>query len=276
MYSLMNRLIARFDASPAWIVFEEHAPHYCFFISGFPVCAVPYSCEHNVVLLLRSDLSYIPNAVCASVLERFGWGMKDKGIIHVVDDDSARRHSLSIMLEDAGYEVRLYFRAEDFVLGTAIDQVGCVVSDVRMPGMDGLQLLATLRAKGNNAPVVLMTGHADIALAVAATRAGAADFLEKPFETAELLTAIDAALAGTKASGLDKGHIARSARSRIEELTPREHEILESLVSGKSNKETAAELGLSPRTVEFHRAHILAKMGVRGLPQLVRLWIEAK
>lgn len=197
-----------------------------------------------------------------------------KGLIQVVDDEDVVRQSLEAMLGAAGYEVRVYARAEDFIEAVTPHQMGCVVSDVRMPGMDGLSLLRRLRAEGNGSPVVLMTGHGDIALAVAAMKAGAADFIEKPFETEEFLAAIHAAMTGAAVSNMGKAQSAQSARQRLAELTPREHEVLERLVAGRSNKQAAAELGLSSRTVEFHRAHILAKTGARGVPDLVRLWLE--
>ena len=200
--------------------------------------------------------------------------MRENGLIHLVDDEEAMRESLETMLSDAGYAVRSYSDGRDLVENAPGD--GCVVSDVRMPNMDGLQLLRRLRAQRNTLPVVLMSGYADIDLAVAAMHAGAADFLEKPFMAEDLLAAISEAMMTAELIDADKEQIADLARSRLAGIPPRENEILERLVSGKSNKETAAELGLSPRTVEFHRAHILAKTGVRGLPQLVRLWIAAK
>ena len=202
--------------------------------------------------------------------------MRKRGLIHVVDDEEAMRKSLETMLSDAGYEVRSYSDARDFVENASIRRAGCVVSDVRMPDMNGLQLLRWLRAQGNTLPVVFITGYADVALAVAAIKAGAADFLEKPFMAEDLLAAISAAMTATEVSTFDTEQIAHLARSQLACFTPRENQILEKLVSGKSNKETARELGLSPRTVEFHRAHILAKAGVRRLPQLVRLWVSAR
>ncbi len=200
--------------------------------------------------------------------------MADKAAIHIVEDDDAMRQSLEMILQDAGYEVHAYSRAEEFTASGAAGLAGCVISDVRMPGMNGLDLLRHLRAQGCAAPVVLITGHGDVRLAVAAMKAGATDFLEKPIESDGLLGAIEAALdSGTGSMGNEQ--VAQAARQRLDGLTPRELDVLGRLVAGSSNKEAAAELQLSPRTVEFHRAHIFAKTGAKGLPELVRLWMES-
>lgn len=199
--------------------------------------------------------------------------MPDERVVHVVEDDQAMRESLVELLEEAGYTARVYSAAEELlILGDTV-KTGCVVSDVRMPGMDGLALLRRLRAAGTVLPFIMITGHADVAMAVSAMKAGAVDFLEKPFEAQALLAAIEAALRlrpGETAA--EDGEI---ARRRLEMLTRREHEVLDHLVAGKSNKETAAKLAISPRTVEFHRAHIMEKTGAKGLPELVRLWLAA-
>jgi two-component system, LuxR family, response regulator FixJ len=194
-------------------------------------------------------------------------------IIHVVEDDQPMRESLVELLEEAGYTARAYPAAEDLLaLGTGIEP-GCLVSDVRMPGMDGLALLRHLQASGSGLPLILITGHGDIVMAVSAMKAGAVDFLEKPFEAHALLAAIERALRVRPGETLavDAG----TAHRLLEKLTDREHEVLDHLVSGKSNKETAAKLAISSRTVEFHRAHIMEKTGAKGLPELVRLWIAA-
>jgi two-component system response regulator FixJ len=200
--------------------------------------------------------------------------MPDKGLVFVVEDDDPMRESLATVLRDAGYGVRAYSNAEEFISATAANGTGCVVSDIRMPGMDGLALLRRLRDGQKMWPVVLITGHGDIALAVAAMKAGAADFLEKPFDAESLLAAVDSALTAERRTN-GKREAAEAARRRLEGLTPRECEVLERLVAGDSNKQVASQLSLSPRTVEFHRAHIMAKTGVKGLPELVRLFMEA-
>jgi FixJ family two-component response regulator len=198
--------------------------------------------------------------------------MASRELVHVVEDDDAMQESLVAVLEDAGYEVRVYANAEGFLAVGAAAPTGCVVSDVRMPGMDGLTLLRRLRAKRSALPLVLITGHGDVSLAVTAMKAGAVDFLEKPFEPENLLAAVEAALRA-QASEIGEREAVQAACRQLERLTPRELEVFECLVAGKSNKEAAATLGLSPRTVEFHRAHIMEKTGAEGLPGLVRLWM---
>lgn len=200
--------------------------------------------------------------------------MTNECVIHVVEDDQPMRDSLVVLLEEAGYKVRAYTAAEELLaIGIPTEQ-GCVVSDVRMPGIDGLTLLRRLRAAGSALPLILITGHGDISMAVTAMKAGAFDFLEKPFEADALLAAIEAALRlrSSDANAED----AETARRRLEKLTSREYEVLDHLVAGKSNKEAAAKLGISPRTVEFHRAHIMEKTGAKGLPELVRLWLATR
>jgi two-component system response regulator FixJ len=200
--------------------------------------------------------------------------MANSSVIHVVEDDQPMRDSLVMLLEEAGYKVRAYAMGEDLMALGAATEPGCVVSDVRMPGMDGLTLLRRLRAGGSALPLILITGHGDISMAVTAMKAGAFDFLEKPFEADALLAAIESALRlrSSDANAED----AETARRRLEKLTSREYEVLDHLVAGKSNKEAAAKLGISPRTVEFHRAHIMEKTGAKGLPELVRLWLATR
>jgi two-component system, LuxR family, response regulator FixJ len=193
--------------------------------------------------------------------------------IHVVDDDEAMRDSLVALLEDAGYDSRSYASAEELLARGTLEP-GCVVSDIRMPGMDGLTLLKKLRAEGDGLPLILITGHGDILLAVAAMKAGATDFLEKPFEAEALLDAIEAGLRH-QANTAPAPEDLEAARRCLETLTSREREVLERLVAGESNKEVAQKLGISHRTIEFHRAHILEKTGAKGLPDLVRLWLSA-
>lgn len=200
--------------------------------------------------------------------------MPNDWVIHVVDDDEPMRDSLVDLLEEAGYKVRAYASAEELLARGAAAEPGCVVSDMRMPGMDGLTLLRRLRADSSGLPLILITGHGDIPMAVNAMRAGAVDFLEKPFEPDALLAAIGMALrVRLSGSAAEDGE---AARQRLEKLTLRELEILEHLVAGKSNKEAAEKLGISPRTVEFHRANVMEKTGAAGLPELIRLWLAAR
>jgi len=195
--------------------------------------------------------------------------LASRPVIHVVEDDRPMRDSLVELLEDAGYTVRAYTRAEELLAQAAALEAGCIVSDVRMPGIDGLTLLRRLRTSGSTLPLMLITGHGDVSMAVNAMKAGAVDFLEKPFEADALLAAIDGALrhrlGETGAKDTD------AARQRLLKLTPRENEVFDHLVAGRSNKEIAALIGISPRTVEFHRAHIMEKTEANGLPDLVRL-----
>jgi two-component system, LuxR family, response regulator FixJ len=194
--------------------------------------------------------------------------------VHVVEDDQPMRDSLVALVEESGYRARPYAAAEDFLsLGPAA-QPGCVVSDVRMPGMDGLTLLRRLRSGGSTLPLILITGHGDIAMAVAAMKAGAIDFIEKPFEAETLLGSIEAALQ-PRGSDVDAEE-AEEARRRLGQLTSREYEVLHHIVSGKSSKEAALSLGISPRTVESHRSHIMEKTSAKGLAELVRLWMGGR
>jgi len=181
------------------------------------------------------------------------------------------RDSLADLLENAGYEIRAYSRAEELLARGRDIEPGCVISDMRMPGMDGLTLLRHLRAGGPILPLVLITGHGDISMAVTAMKAGAADFLEKPFEADTLLDAVGAALRHhlSEANAENTGALPR----RLQDLTAREYEVFEHLVAGRSNKEVAAQLGISSRTVEFHRAHIMEKTGAKGIPELIRIWL---
>jgi len=200
--------------------------------------------------------------------------MPEDCVIHVVEDDQPMRDSLVELLEEAGYKARPYASGEELLARGSAAEPGCVVSDMRMPGIDGLTLLRRLRADGSGLPLILITGHGDIPMAVTAMRAGAIDFLEKPFEPDALLGAVAMALRLRSNGAVPED--GEAARRRLEKLTQREHEVLGHLVSGKSNKEAAEKLGISPRTVEFHRANIMEKSGAAGLPELVRLWLAAQ
>lgn len=201
--------------------------------------------------------------------------MTSKGLVHIVEDDAAMRESLVAVLGDAGYDLRAYSQAEEFLAQCGGTLAACVVSDIRLPGMDGLALLRRARAEGIALPLVLITGHADVALAVAAMKAGAVDFLEKPFTPESLLLAVEHGLQAQHCRTAE-WNIKHTAAERLKALTPRERDVLECLVAGKSNKEAAVKLGLSPRTIEFHRAHIMEKTGAQRITDLVRLWMAAQ
>ncbi|GAA0603588.1 response regulator FixJ [Craurococcus roseus] len=194
--------------------------------------------------------------------------------VHVIDDDEAVRHSLAFLFESAGLPVRAYESAPAFLRVAAGLTSGCVLTDVRMPDMDGLALQRRLAELGVRLPVIVMTGHGDVPVAVQALKAGAADFIEKPFDDDALLAAVRAAL---DASRLDRERDAEAERvsARLASLTPRERQVFDRLVSGEQNKAIARELGSSPRTVEVHRARVMAKMGARSLPELVRMALGA-
>ncbi|UHC17586.1 response regulator transcription factor FixJ [Methylobacterium currus] len=194
--------------------------------------------------------------------------MSGEMLVHVVDDDLAVRQSLAFLLASDGIPVRLHDSAGAFLEAVA-QPAGCLVTDVRMPGIDGIELLRRLKARGDVLPVIVMTGHADVPLAVAAMREGAVDFIEKPFDDEVFLTAVRAALdRGRKCAGRDA--VAAEIRQRVAALSERELQVLDELVAGKPNKVIAQDLGISPRTVEIYRANVMAKMQAGSLAELVR------
>ena len=196
-------------------------------------------------------------------------------MVHVVDDDEAVRSSLSFLLEAAEQPVTCYPSATALLDAAGTLAPGCIVTDVRMPDLDGLALQRRLSELGVRLPVIIMTGHADVPLAVAALKAGAVDFIEKPFDDEALLAAVRRAL---DVQERDRAGLAaiRETERRMATLTPREREVMEGMVAGKPNKVTANDLGTSPRTVEVHRARVMEKMAVRSLPELVRMVLEAR
>lgn len=196
------------------------------------------------------------------------------GLVHVIDDDEAVRDSLGFLLEAAGFQVAIYGSGRAFLEAWAPELDGCVVTDVRMPGMTGLELAAQLNAMGSTLPVVVITGHGDVPLAVEAMKVGAHDFIEKPFDEEAILSAVGSALAASRAAGDGAGERAE-IRRRIETLSGRERQVLEGLVEGKANKVIARDLGISPRTVEIYRANLMTKMAARSLSELVRKTIIA-
>jgi two-component system response regulator FixJ len=200
--------------------------------------------------------------------------MDNSAVVHLIDDDEAVRQALAFLLATAGHAVRVYDSAEAFLAAAGTAQAGCIVSDVRMPGLDGIALQRRLKEIGITLPVVIMTGHADVPLAVEAMKAGAVDFIEKPFDDEVLLSAIREALSRqgeTARIDAERGQI----RARIDALSDRERQVLDGLVAGHPNKTIAYDLQLSPRTVEVHRANLMIKMGANSLSDLVRMALMA-
>ncbi|UCI08768.1 response regulator FixJ [Mesorhizobium sp. B1-1-8] len=195
-------------------------------------------------------------------------------VVHVVDDDVDVRKSLGFLLATADFAVRLYESATAFLATVPKDIDGCIVTDVRMPGIDGIELLRQLRSRGHAVPVIVMTGHADVALAVQAMKEGAADFIEKPFDDQLLIDAIHSALGNRSHSGAAHPQTAE-IRKNLSTLSERERQVLDGLVSGLPNKTIAYDLGISPRTVEIHRANVMSKMGAGSLSHLVRMALIA-
>jgi two-component system, LuxR family, response regulator FixJ len=200
--------------------------------------------------------------------------MPPEPIVFVVDDDRAMRESLRWLLESVGLTVRTYANAADFLREYEPTQPGCLVLDVRMPGMSGLDLQADLVRRGTGLPTIVVTGHAEVPMAVRAVKAGAVDFIEKPFSDQLLLDRVRQAL---EIDRLEREVRRRreEARRRLESLTAREREVLMLVAAGKANKEIAAELGLSQKTVEVHRSHVMSKMFVDSLAELIRVAILA-
>jgi len=196
-------------------------------------------------------------------------------LVHLVDDDEAIRRSVGFMLKTSGFHVRSYESGVELLKSASSLEPGCILLDIRMPGMDGLEVQSTLRAKGISLPVIIMTGHGDVALAVQAMKAGAVDFIEKPFEKAVLLSAIEHGVERLKRSAADVDR-ADEAAVRLQALTPREREVLDGLAKGLPNKTIAYDLGISPRTVEIHRANVMSKLGVRSLSEALRIAFAAQ
>ncbi|MDI1266613.1 MAG: response regulator FixJ [bacterium] len=196
------------------------------------------------------------------------------GKVYVIDDDPAMRDSLEFLLGAAGFEVQLFSSALSFLDEAAKLEAGCVVTDVRMPGIDGMELLRQLKTADRKLPVIVMTGHGDVPLAVEAMKLGALDFLEKPFEDDRLIRMIETALAQSE-DGSKGDSISADMAARIASLTQRERQVMEGLVAGQSNKTIARDYDISPRTVEVYRANVMTKMQAGNLSELVRFAIRA-
>jgi two-component system response regulator FixJ len=194
--------------------------------------------------------------------------------ILIVDDDADVRDSLRALLESAGFDVRDFDSAKTVLADDSIAQGACLIADVRMPDMDGLALQEEIVSRKIGLPVIIVTGHGDVPLAVRAMRAGAVDFIEKPFDDELMLESIKQAILLRKESR-GQASLAHMAAARIGLLTERERQVLECLVAGKANKVIAYELDISPRTVEIHRAHVMEKMQAKSLSDVVRLALAA-
>lgn len=200
--------------------------------------------------------------------------MPPGNLVHVIDDDDAMRDSLEFLLRTAKIDVRTYDSATAFLNAMPEGMTGCIVTDVRMPGLSGIDLLRQLKALGSTMPVIVMTGHGDIQLAVEAMKVGAADFLEKPFDDEALLISVRAAIDRLQ-KDTQRDTERADLNNRLASLSTREREVLEGLVAGKANKIIAFDLGISPRTVEIYRAHVMTKMNAGSLSELVRMALLA-
>ena len=196
-------------------------------------------------------------------------------LVHVIDDDPAVRDSLSFLLETAKLETRVYDSAIAFLEALPDVTSGCIVTDVRMPEMTGIELVRRLKAQGFTLPIIMITGHADVPLAVEAMKAGVADFIEKPFNDDILLAAIATALRSGEEGRRGAAEVAEIA-GRLTSLSGREREVLDGLVAGHANKVIAFDLGISPRTVEIYRANVMTKMKAASLSELVRMAMLAE
>lgn len=196
-------------------------------------------------------------------------------LVHVIDDDEAARDSLAFLLDCAGIPVRTHASAVDFLKVAPDITDGCIITDVRMPEMSGVELMGKLRQIGMTLPVIMITGHADVPLAIAAMKAGVADFIEKPFADDVILAAVRAALASREAR--DRQQLERDAiLGKLATLSQREREVVDGLVEGRANKVIAYDLSISARTVEVYRANAMTKMGADSLSELVKMVMIAR
>jgi RNA polymerase sigma factor (sigma-70 family) len=201
-------------------------------------------------------------------------GTTEKSTVYIVDDDQAIRHAMELLMRSVGLDYEIFHSADDFLSNHSNDRAGCLVLDIRMPGLGGLELQEKLNDTGSTLPIIFITGHGDVPMAVEAMQKGAVDFIQKPFRDQELLDRVSEALTTDQQR--------RSAReekaevlSRIEKLTNRERQVLDLVVTGKPNKVIAYELGVSQRTVEIHRARVMEKMQAKSLADLVRMHLAS-
>ena len=200
--------------------------------------------------------------------------MAERAKVYVIDDDEAMRDSLNFLLDSSGFEVTLFEHAQAFLDRLPALGFGCVLSDVRMPGIDGIELLKRMKAVGSSFPILVMTGHGDVPLAVEAMKLGAVDFLEKPFEDERLVAMIEAAIRQAEPAAKTES-VTQDILVRIASLSPRERQVMDGLMAGLSNKLIAREYDISPRTIEVYRANVMTKMGANSLSELVRLAMRA-
>lgn len=199
----------------------------------------------------------------------------DPRVVHLVDDDATVRRSVGFMLKTSGHQVHSYESGVELLKCSGKLEVGCILLDIRMPGMDGLEVQQALHESGVSLPVIIMTGHGDVSLAVRAMKAGAVDFIEKPFERDKLLSSLEEGYRRLSRNEATDDR-ARDASVRLHALTPREREVLAGLAQGLPNKTIAYDLGISPRTVEIHRANLMTKLGVRSLSEALRIAFAAQ
>jgi two-component system response regulator FixJ len=201
--------------------------------------------------------------------------MAAEPVVHVIDDDESAREALAFLIDCAGFQVRTYESAVRFLDAVPTMDHGCIVTDVRMPELTGVELIGRLKALGVKDPVIVITGHADVPMAIQAMKAGVADFLEKPFGDDAILGAIRSALA--RRTGREEADAEREAiKARMATLSQRESEVMEGLVAGHANKVIAYDLGISARTVEVYRANVMTKMQAGSLSELVRMVTVAR
>src|SRR5712664_1038892 len=200
--------------------------------------------------------------------------MPSKGKVYVIDDDEAMRDSLNFLLESAGFDVALFENALNFLDALSELEFGCVVSDVRMPGLDGNELLKRRKTRDGAFPIIIMTGHGDVPLAVEAMKLGAVDFLEKPFEDERLIGMIETAIQQAEPAARSEA-LTQDIAARVASLSPRERQVMNGLIAGLSNKLIARDYDISPRTIEVYRANVMTKMQANSLSELVRLAMRA-
>jgi RNA polymerase sigma factor (sigma-70 family) len=196
--------------------------------------------------------------------------MSESSTVFIIDDDEAVRDSLSWLMRSAGLRAETFDSADDFLSGYTKDRPGCLILDIRMPGMNGLELQSVLQGRGFRLPIIIISGHADVPMAVRALKAGAFDFIEKPFNDELLLDLVQRAIAQDQERRESMAEV-NELRSRMDSLTPREREVLELVVAGAPNKQISSELGVSLKTVEAHRARVMEKLQADSLSHLVRM-----